>query len=120
MTDTRPLARGRANHFVTNLVTAILFIGVTLFATDVGATKHETIFAALTDNAKRIIEVTNKAFGGDFESVCEAGRSKVNPEVRLITKALIKQKVLVGSAGFFQLEVENSYARICDSNFRRN
>jgi hypothetical protein len=39
--------------------------------------------------------------------------------VRLITKALIKQKVLVGSAGFFQLEVENYYARICDRNFRR-
>ena len=101
MTDTRPLARGRAKHFVANLVTAALFLGVTLFATDVGATKHEAIFAALTDNAKRIIEEANKAFGGGFESVCEAGRSKVNAKVRLITKALIEQKVLVGSSGFF-------------------
>ena len=119
MTDTRPLARGRAKHFVANLVTAALFLGVTLFATDVGATKHEAIFAALTDNAKRIIEEANKAFGGGFESVCEAGRSKVNPKVRLITKELIKQKVLVGSSGFFQLEVENYYARICGKKFRR-
>ncbi|MDP6785997.1 MAG: hypothetical protein QGI13_02610 [Rhodospirillales bacterium] len=119
MTQTSPLARGRAKTFVARLAAVALFSGVTLFAADVGATKHEAIFAALTDNAKRIIESANKAFGGGFESVCEAGRSKVNPKVRLITKELIAQKVLVGGAGFFQLEVENYYARICGRKFRR-
>jgi len=51
--------------------------------------------------------------------VCKAGRSRVNPELKLITKELIKQKVLVGSSGFFQLEVENYYARVCGKQFRR-
>jgi len=119
MTQTRPLAGGRAKLAALNLATAAVFMGVTLFAADVHAAEHDAIFAALTDNAKRIIEQTNKAFGGDMESVCKAGRSRVNPEVRLITKELIKQKVLVGSSGFFQLEVENYYARVCGKQFRR-
>ena len=98
---------------------AAVILGLTLFAADVGAAKHDAIFAALTDNAKKIIEQTNKAFGGDTESVCKAGRSKVNPEVRMITKDLIERKVLVGASGFFQLEVENYYARVCGKQFRR-
>jgi len=98
---------------------AAVILGVTLFAADVQATKHDAIFSALTDNAKKIIEQTDKTFGGNPESVCEAGRSRVNPEVRLITKDLIERKVLVGSSGFFQLEVENYYARICGKQFRR-
>jgi hypothetical protein len=102
-----------------NLAMAAVFLGVALFAADVRADKHDAIYASLTDNAKRIVEETNKAFGGDWESVCKAGRSKVNPKVRLITKELIKQKVLVGSSGFFQLEVENYYARVCGKRFRR-
>ena len=102
-----------------NTLMAAVILGVTLCAADVHAAKHDAIFAALTDNAKKIIEQTNKAFGGDMELVCKAGRSRVNPEVRLITKELIKQKVLVGSSGFFQLEVENYYARVCGKQFRR-
>lgn len=98
---------------------AAVILGLTLFAADVHATKHDAIFAALTDNAKTIIEQTDKAFGGDTKSVCKAGRSKVNPEVRTITKDLIERKVLVGSSGFFQLEVENYYARVCGKQFRR-
>ena len=98
---------------------AAAILGLTLLAADAQATKHDAIFAALTDNAKKIVEQANKAFGGGTESVCKAGRSMVNPEVRMITKDLIERKVLVGASGFFQLEVENYYARVCGKQFRR-
>lgn len=96
----------------------VIFGMVVMISETVAADKTE-IHAALTDNAKKIVAATNAAFGGELEPVCVAGRTNVNPKVRLITKDLIKQKLLVGPSGFFQLEVENYYARVCGKRFRR-
>ena len=119
MRHARSFVRGHGNTNPVTVFAALALLGLLLMPSDAPADEKDDILAALTVNAKIIVKETNNAFGGGLEGVCTAGRSKVNPKVKLITKELVKQKVLVGSSGFFQLEVENYYARVCGKRFRR-
>ena len=77
------------------------------------------LFSKLTDNAMKIVAVTEKVFGADAMAACKAGRTKVNEEVKRATKALRAKGALTGASGFYQLEAENYYARNCGRKFRK-
>ena len=103
-------------------ILAVPVFGSFLFlcvAFDAFAETPAELFDKLTDNAKKIVAVTDKIFGKDVMAACEAGRTKVNHEVRLATKALRGKGELTGPGGFYQLEAENYYARNCGRKFRK-
>jgi hypothetical protein len=97
------------------LAALLALIGVRVAAQD----DPKAVFASLSDDAKKIVTESNKTLGDDATAPCNAGRTKVASEVRLATARLGESGQLSGVAGFFQIEAENYYGRICGRRMRR-
>ena len=77
------------------------------------------VYATLSDDAKKIVSEANKTLGNDVQAPCNAGRVRVVTDVRAAATRLGESNQLSGNAGFFQIEAENYYNRLCGRRMQR-